>query len=85
MTIAIDVFGKDANFNYNKDSTVCSHIHMLRKKLDDYYNNESRNDKVRLIISIGHYEVQYVSVKDEKRNHYQWIISSKKYLKIVAI
>src|SRR4030042_2802502 len=63
ITIAIDVFGKDANFNANKDSTVRYHIHILRKKLDEYYRNEGREDKIRLVIPKGHYEIEFVAFK----------------------
>jgi hypothetical protein len=50
VTIAIEIFGKDTSFNSNKDSTVRYHIHMLRKKLDNYYKNEGKADKFRIII-----------------------------------
>ena len=60
-TVAIDMFGKDPAFNSNKDSTVRYHMHMLRKKLDDYYRNEGKNDKVKLFIPTGHYEIQFTS------------------------
>lgn len=85
MTIAIDVFGKDSSFNINKDSTVRYHIHMLRKKLDDYYQNEGKTDDIRLIIPIGHYEVQYVSIKEQKAPRFQRILSKSKYLKITFV
>jgi hypothetical protein len=60
-TVAIDVFGKDPAFNSNKDSTVRYHMHMLRKKLDDYYKNEGKNDKLKLFLPTGHYEIQFTS------------------------
>jgi len=55
------VFEKDAGFNSNKDSTVRYHIHMLRKKLNDYYRNQGRNEKIRLVIPKGHYGIEFVS------------------------
>ena len=85
ITIAIDVFGKDSSFNINKDSTVRYHIHMLRKKLDDYYNSEGKTDEIRLMIPIGHYEVQYISMKNQKVSRFHWILSSIRYLKIIGI
>jgi len=63
ITIAIDVFGKDSYYNSNKDSTVRYHVHILRKKLDDYYRNEGREDKIRLVIPKGHYEIEFVAFK----------------------
>jgi hypothetical protein len=63
ITIAIRIFGKDSNFNSNKDSTVRYHIHILRKKLENYNKNEGKADKHRIIIPKGHYEIQYVSTR----------------------
>jgi hypothetical protein len=60
-TIAIDVFGKDPTFNSNKDSSVRYHIHTLRKKIDDYYRNEGKSEKIRLYIPVGHYEIKFVA------------------------
>jgi hypothetical protein len=63
ISIAIDVFGKDAAFNSNKDSTVRYHIHMLRKKLNDYYRTEGKSDKIKLVIPTGHYEINFISAR----------------------
>ncbi|MFC1569179.1 hypothetical protein ACFL4L_02985 [bacterium] len=63
-TIAIEVFDKDIDFNSNKDSTVRYHIHILRKKLDDYYKNDGKKDKIRLIIPKGHYEIKFISMRN---------------------
>jgi hypothetical protein len=60
ITIAIDVFGKDSNFNSNKDSTVRYHVHMLRKKLENYYKSEGTKDKNQLVIPKGHYEIKFI-------------------------
>ena len=58
-TIAIDVFGKDSDFNSNKDSSVRYHIYMLRKKLDSYYADEGQDSSLRLTIPKGRYEIEY--------------------------
>jgi hypothetical protein len=63
ITIAIDVFGKDSSFNSNKDSTVRYHILILRGKLENYYKNEGKDDKVRLVIPKGHYGIQFTPSK----------------------
>jgi hypothetical protein len=63
ITIAIDVFGKDSSYNTNKDATVRYHVHTLRNKLENYYKNEGRDDKIRLFIPKGHYEIKFVSPK----------------------
>jgi hypothetical protein len=56
------LFGKDSRFNSNKDSTVRYHILILRNKIDHYYENEGREDKIRLVIPKGHYEIEFAPV-----------------------
>jgi len=73
ITIAIDVFGKAPSFNLNKDSTVRSHMHNLRNKLDNYYQNDGKGDKIRLNIPKGHYEVEFVSPKIKRQRAAQFI------------
>jgi hypothetical protein len=70
ITIAIDIFGKDSTFNSNKDSTVRHHIFALRNKLDSYYQNEGKEEKLRLVIPKGRYEIQFISSK----NHYSRVV-----------
>jgi len=67
VTIAIDVFAKAPTFNVNKDSTVRYHMHQLRNKLDNYYQNEGKDDRIRLNIPKGHYEVEFVSPRVRRR------------------
>jgi hypothetical protein len=85
ITIAIDVFGMDSNFNSNKDSTVRHHILVLRNKLDNYYKNEGKEDKFRLVIPKGHYEIQVVPSKDERPKRWNRLISSLKRWEVVVI
>ena len=66
ITIAIEVFGKDANFNPAEDTIVRSHTYNLRKKLEGYYHSEGREDKYRLKIPKGHYEVAFVPANEEE-------------------
>ncbi len=73
-TIAIDVFGKDPTFNSNKDSTVRSHVHMLRNKLNHYYKTTGKNDKIQLVIPKGHYKIEFISQKSRRVHfiHHAW-------------
>jgi hypothetical protein len=64
-TIAIDVFGKDANFNPAEDTIVRSHAYALRKKLENYYYNEGREDGFHLQIPKGHYEARFVPASED--------------------
>ncbi len=58
-SIAVDVFGKDSDFNPGIDSTVRVYIGKLRKKLANYYRDEGKKANVRLEIPKGHYEVRF--------------------------
>ncbi len=79
ITIAIDVFGKDAGFNPAEDTIVRSHTYTLRKKLESYYYNEGKDDRYRLIIPKGHYHVQFSPKLDKRitlakiKRLYPWI------------
>jgi hypothetical protein len=84
-TIAIDIFGKDSGFNSNKDSTVRHHILVLRDKLDNYYKNEGKEDKFRLIIPKGHYEIQLIPSRNEKPKILNRLISSLKRWEVAVI
>jgi hypothetical protein len=85
VTIAIEIFGKDTSFNSNKDSTVRYHIHMLRKKLDNYYKNEGKADKFRIIIPKGHYEIKYIPSKPKSFDKYKKIIPIIKRKELIVI
>lgn len=61
-SIAIDVFNKGLDFNPSEDTTVRVHVHKLRKKLDEYYHNEGKDDQIRITIPKGHYEIHFKQV-----------------------
>ncbi len=65
-TIAMEVFGKDATFNPAEDTTVRSHTYTLRKKLENYYLQEGKTEKIRLKIPKGHYEVLFMPVSVDR-------------------
>ncbi|MBN2364994.1 MAG: hypothetical protein EH225_02590 [Calditrichaeota bacterium] len=87
-TIAIEVFGKDADFNPAEDTIVRSHTYTLRKKLETYYFNEGKDDSYRLEIPKGHYEVKFLPKSEKKmslenvKNYYPWIAA---FICILAI
>lgn len=85
ITIAIDIFGKDSSFNSNKDSTIRHHILILRDKLDSYYKNEGKEDKFRLIIPKGHYEIQLIPSINEHPKILNRLISSLKRWEVAVI
>jgi len=66
MSIAFDVFGKDASFNPAEDTIVRVSIGNLRKRLDHYYLTHGKEDNLLIEIPRGNYEVQFKSVNPRK-------------------
>jgi len=60
-TIAIEVFGKDTEFNSNRDPIVRVYASKLRARLKAYYQDKGRRDKVYFEIPRGHYEILFRS------------------------
>jgi len=84
-SIAIDVFGKESDFNPNEDTTVRVYIHNLRKKLEHYYRTEGRHNKVVIEIPKGHYEVRFISRSRVVQTFTQLPITIPKVLTIVLV
>ncbi|MDC0598237.1 hypothetical protein OAP18_00135 [Gammaproteobacteria bacterium] len=55
IAIAIDVLGREADFDVAKDSIVRVHIYHLRKKLKAYFANHGKREKYRIDIPKGQY------------------------------
>lgn len=55
--IAVDVLGKEADFDVSRDSIVRVHIYHLRNKLDLYYSDPGIKEKYRLDIPKGQYVI----------------------------
>jgi hypothetical protein len=55
IEVAIDVFGKDAEFDVSQDAMVRVYVHKLRRKLDDFYSGPGRGESVRLAVPKGAY------------------------------
>lgn len=85
-TIAIDFFGKDAEFNPAEDTIVRSHTYTLRKKLERYYLTEGKKDKYRLRIPKGHYETKFIQAPNNILSRdYIWNKLKKYYSFLIII
>jgi hypothetical protein len=87
VTIAIEFFGKDSTFNPAEDTIVRAHTYTLRKKLENYYLNEGKDDEYRLRIPKGHYEAKFVQRTDElyhPKKLFQWL-KKRYYLIIIGL
>ncbi len=75
-SIAIDVFGKDKNYNPSEDTLVRVYVHNLRKKLSHYYEHEGKTEPHRILIPKGKYEAVISEPLEE--------ISSNSHIKIIS-
>ena len=53
--VGIHVFGRAPDYNANEDNIVRSQARLLRKKLEEYYTAEGREDEIRILIPKGAY------------------------------
>lgn len=58
--IAVEAFGRPADFSVEADSIVRSRAHELRRRIDDYYAGPGRGDPVRLFLPKGTYCPRFV-------------------------
>ena len=62
FTIAVDVFGKDENFDAGSDPLVRVHAGRVRELLDQYYEEEGAGESLRIFIPKGGYVPVYEEV-----------------------
>jgi hypothetical protein len=63
--VAAAVFGRSSAFDGAQDASVRVAVHRLRKKLDEFYAGEGRDEPVRLTIPKGEYRVVAAKVGPE--------------------
>ncbi len=54
-SIGVDVFHRPVGYSPAEDGVVRRQAHILRRKLEAYYANEGRADKLRIEIPVGRY------------------------------
>ena len=64
-TIATQALGRSEDFDPREDNIVRVQVQRLRKKLEDYYRDEGRNDPQRISIPLGHYHAEFHTVRHE--------------------
>jgi hypothetical protein len=55
IEVAVDAFGKGADFDVSQDAMVRVYIHKLRRKLEEFYEGAGAGEPVRLSIPKGEY------------------------------
>lgn len=61
MAIAVDVFGKTAEFDVSQDALVRVYVHKLRRSLSDYYGASANDQRPSLQIPKGEYRLRVIS------------------------
>lgn len=61
MAIAVDVFGKGADFDVSQDALVRVYVHKLRRALSDYYGARAHEAGPALQIPKGEYRLRMIS------------------------
>ncbi|MDC1436732.1 hypothetical protein N8303_05720 [Gammaproteobacteria bacterium] len=64
IAIAMDVLGRDTDFDVGKDSIVRVHIYHLRNKLKAYFEKYGKHEKYKLDIPKGQYILTAIPVAD---------------------
>ena len=64
LEIAMEVFGRGADFDPSQDSMVRVYAHNLRQKLEHYYATAGRNEARKLVLARGEYRIS-VAEPDE--------------------
>jgi hypothetical protein len=64
LEIAMEVFGRGADFDPSQDSMVRVYAHNLRQKLEHYYATAGRNQTRQLVLARGEYRIS-VAEPDE--------------------
>src|SRR5262245_3038520 len=64
LEIAMEVFGKGADFDPSQDSMVRVYAHNLRQKLEHYYATDGRAEQNHLALARGEYRVSLTTTND---------------------
>jgi hypothetical protein len=64
LEIAVDGFGRGADFDVAQDATVRVTAHKLRRRLEDFYREVGANAVYRLALPRGEYRLTLASVAD---------------------
>jgi hypothetical protein len=60
-TVAVNAFGRPADFDQKRDSIVRVQAHRLRERLAEYYQNEGADHGIHITIPNGQYAPRFIS------------------------
>jgi hypothetical protein len=58
--IAVDAFGRQPNFDQTRDSIVRVEAHRLRKRLQEYYQQQGADHRIQIVLPPGNYVPQFI-------------------------
>ena len=64
LEIAMEVFGRGADFDPSQDSMVRVYAHNLRQKLEHYYATAGRNEPRQLLLARGEYRISLAELEE---------------------
>ena len=53
--IGVQALGRPDSYNPSEDNIVRNYARILRKRLEEYFAAEGRNERLRVVIPVGHY------------------------------
>jgi hypothetical protein len=88
--VAAAVFGRSSAFDGAQDASVRVAVHRLRKKLDEFYAGDGRDEPVRLSVPKGEYRVVAVEVEPAAaapavRRRIHWLVIAAAALLLVNV
>ena len=87
--LAVEVFGRDGSFDCQRDSVVRVAFRNLRARLERYYENEGREDPVKLEIPLSSYAPVFYAAKPAElkpaAQPRRWWIAAAAGLALLAI
>jgi hypothetical protein len=63
-TIGIELFGRKYEDDAKQDSNIRVYIHNMRKKLEDYYEDEGSRDAIVFVLERGKYRIHFKTRKE---------------------
>src|SRR5262245_8382729 len=64
LEIAMEVFGRGADFDPSQDSMVRVYAHNLRQKLEHYYATTGRNEPRQILLARGEYRISLAELEE---------------------
>src|SRR5436305_5066592 len=59
-SIAVEALDRAPGFDPHLDAIVRVDLHLLRKRIESYYNGEGKNHSIRIVLPVGQYTPQFV-------------------------